>query len=152
MFGKKKLLARIEALEDQVRRLENMHARIMPKRSWEIAGNVHTGLDWEDDSGNIATYYGRQLRYDEILTAKSHPLPCSIPYRLMEDAPKPCAKTETIGKISLEELARLVVDGTPIERTEKFEGQMGVKYDRTRKVESVDTPLGTITAITNKKE
>lgn len=152
MPSKKELLKRIEVLEERITRLENMHARILPKTSWQIVGNTHSGIEWEDDNGNIATYYGRQLRYGEILTARSHPLPRSIPYRLIEDAPKPCAKTETIGKISLEELARLVVDGTPIERTEKFEGQMGVKYDRTRKVESIDTLLGTITAITNKKE
>ena len=152
MSSKKELLKRIEVLEERITRLENMHARIMPKKSWEIVGNIHNGLTWEDDDGNIATYYGRQLRYGEILTARSHPLPRSIPYRLIEDAPKPSAKTETIGRISLEELARLVVDGTPIERTEKFEGQMGIKYDRTRKVESVDTPLGTITATTIKKE
>ena len=152
MPSKKELLKRIEDLEERLTRLENMHARITHKKNWAVAGMVSTGTEWEDDNGNIATYYGRQLRYGEILTAKSHPLPRSIPYRLIEDAPKPCAKTEAIGKISLEELARLVVDGTPIERTERFEGQMGVKYDRTRKVESVDTPLGTITATTIKKE
>lgn len=152
MPSKKELLKRIEDLEERITRLENMHARIMPKKSWEIVGNIHTGINWEDDDGNIATYYGRQLRFSEMHTAKFHPLPRSIPYRLIEDAPKPSAKTEAIGRISLEELARLVIDGTPIERTEKFEGQMGVKYDRTRKVESVDTPLGSITAITNKKE
>ena len=36
MFGKKKLLARIEALEAQVRRLENMHATILPGDDWEV--------------------------------------------------------------------------------------------------------------------
>ena len=44
MFGRKKLLARIEALEAQVRRLENMHATILPRDNW---GNAYIYPSWQ---------------------------------------------------------------------------------------------------------
>lgn len=144
MLTKKKLLERIEALEKRVLYLENMHARVHPMKSWEICYDLKNGPEWKDINGDLALYGTRQLKGAEISTAKSHPLPRAVPYRLITDAPKSCANTQTIGKVSFEEVAQLVIDKKPIERTGTYKGKMGIKYDRASVVESVETPIGIV--------
>ena len=107
MFGRKKLLARIEALEAQVRYLENMHATIRPAITWETPV-IHLDRDWKDKLERVGRYNGRQLTEAEVKFQPSHP-----------QSKQTTVETDRISKVTLEELARLVIDGRPIRREEK---------------------------------
>lgn len=119
MISKKKLLARIEVLEAQVRRLENMHATIRSGRSWEMPSFVHFGGNWEDKYKRIGYYNGRQLTAGEIELQPFHPWPKQVDYKCIANVPPTTVDTNRVSKVNLEELARLVIDGTPIRREEK---------------------------------
>lgn len=119
MFGKKKLLARIEALEAQVRRLENMHATILPGDDWEVPTFIHLGRHWQDKRKRIGYYNDRQLTGAEIELQPFHPQPKQVDYRRITNIPASTVETDRIPKVTLDELARLVIDGTPIWREEK---------------------------------
>ena len=117
MFGRKKLLARIKELEDRLTDLENMHAREYDTSSWEKPCiTIHRGLDWQNDFGKVRVYRDRQLTYEEFC---EHPQPKQVDYKRITNVPSNTAHTERIGSITFEELARLVIDGTPIKRQEK---------------------------------
>lgn len=130
MASKKELEKRIIDLEAQVRRLENMHARVLP-----------SGLFWENIEpfsryyydGKRASYGGRDLTAEEIKTRWEHP-------QIKEHG----AWTKNVPDVTHEELARYVLDGTPIRR--KQEGK--VVYVSTllpgEKTKSVKTDIGNI--------
>lgn len=128
MFGKKKLLERIEALEAQVRRLENMHATILPKNSWEMPGFMRGGRDWEDKHRRVGYYNGRQLTGAEIELQPYHPQPKQVDYNRITNVPTSAVDTDRIPKVTLRELARLVIDGTPIKRQEKITAKRISEY------------------------
>lgn len=117
MFGRKKLLARIEALEAQVRRLENMHATILYRHSWEVPACVDVSK--ADAIGRLGYYNGRQLTAGEISLQPHHPQPKQVDFCSITNVPSIKANTDRISRVTLEELARLVIDGTPIRREEK---------------------------------
>jgi hypothetical protein len=119
MFGKKKLLKRIEMLEAQVRRLENMHATIRSGRSCEMPPFVHFGLHWEDKYKRVGYYGNRQLTGAEVELQPFHPWPKQVDYKSIINVPSATVDTDRVSKVSLGELARLVIDGTPIRREEK---------------------------------
>jgi hypothetical protein len=110
MFERKKLLARIEALEAQVRRLENMHANVTLGSNWEHLFDAHHGAFWETNDGRIGFYGDRQLTAREVQYQSRHPQPNVSPATV---------DTDRVSKVTLDELARLVIDGTPIRREEK---------------------------------
>jgi hypothetical protein len=116
MFGRKKLLARIEALETQVRYLENMHATIRPAITWETPV-IHLDRDWKDKLKRVGRYNGRQLTEAEVKFQPSHP-----------QFKQTTVETDRISKVTLEELARLVIDGTPIRREEKVVSKRVSEY------------------------
>lgn len=119
MFGRKKLLARIEALEAQVRRLENMHAIIRHGTNWELPSFIQRGPNWEDRHKRVGYYNGRQLTKAEIILQPFHPYPNQVDYKCLTNVPTSTAETDRVSKVTLEELARLVIDGKPIRREEK---------------------------------
>ncbi len=120
MFGRKKLLARIRMLEDQVRRLENMHATILPKDSWEMPTFLRcNGHDWEDKYGRLGYYNGRQLTGAEMNYQPRHPQPKQVDYKRITNVPTSAVDTDRVSKVTFRELARLVIDGEPIRREEK---------------------------------
>ena len=119
MFGRKKLLARIEALEAQVRRLENMHAIIRHGTNWELPSFIQRGPEWEDGHKRVGYYNGRQLTKAEVVLQPFHPYPKQVDYRCLTNVPTSTAETDRVSKVTLEELARLVIDGKPIRREEK---------------------------------
>lgn len=119
MFGRKKLLARIEALEAQVRRLENMHATIRLGHNWELPSFIQRGCEWEDKYKRVGYYNGRQLTGAEVELQPFHPWPKQVDYRCLTNVPTSTVNTDRIPKVTLDELARLVIDGTPIRREEK---------------------------------
>ena len=117
MFGRKKLLKRIEALEAQVRRLENMHATILHRNSWELLDYVDVSN--ADATGRLGYYNGRQLTRAEVELQPHHPWPKQVDYRSITNIPASTVETDRIPKVTLGELARLVIDGEPIRREEK---------------------------------
>lgn len=128
MFGRKKLLARIEVLEAQVRRLENMHATILSRDSWEMPGFIHLGSNWEDKYKRVGYYNGRQLTGAEIELQPHHPQPKQVDYKHITNIPTSAVDTDRIPKVTLRELARLVIDGTPIKRQEKISAKRISEY------------------------
>ena len=128
MFGRKKLLKRIEMLEEQVRRLENMHATTIKPLSWETTRNFHSGLAWEDAYGRIGYYGDRQLTGRELTLLPRHPQPAQVDFRRITNVPPTAVSTDRISKVTFEELARLVVDGTPIKREEKISAKRISEY------------------------
>lgn len=128
MFGRKKLLKRIELLEAQVRRLENMHANIMLGRSWDCSLDAHRGANWETDDGRIGFYGRRQLTATEIQFQYRHPQPRRVDYRCITNVPPATVDTDRVSKVTLGELARLVIDGTPIKRQEKTSAKRISEY------------------------
>ena len=137
MFGRKKLLARIDELEkqvkcidkleEQVRRLENMHAGIRIVGNTELPGFTQYGLRWEFNK-KIGYYYGRQLTAREIERQSYHPQPKQVDYKCLYNVPASTADTDRISKVTLEELARLVIDGTPIRREEEVQAKRISEY------------------------
>lgn len=109
MFGRKKLLARIDELEAQVRRLENMHAAV------RIIGN--------SAQYKIGYFNGRLLTSEEIERQSYHPQPKHVDYKCLYNVPASTADTDRISNVTLEELARLVIDGTPIRREEDVQAK-----------------------------
>jgi hypothetical protein len=128
MFGRKKTLARIEALEAQVKRLENMPANVMLGRSWERPFEISRGAAWETNDGRVGFYGDRQLTAREVQFQTRHPHPKQVDYRCLTNVPTSTAETERISKVTFEELARLVVDGTPIKREEKISAKRISEY------------------------
>ena len=130
MFGreKKKLLARIELLEKRITRLENMHALVMPGTGQERPFVVHRGANWETDKGLIGFYGDRQLTAREVQFQTRHPQPAQVDYRRITNVPNTTVNTDRVSKVSLEELARLVIDGTPILREEKISAKRISEY------------------------
>lgn len=128
MFGRKKLLARIEALEAQVKRLENMHANVMLGRSWERPFGVQRGAAWETTDGRIGFYGDRQLTAREVQYQTRHPQPKQVDYRCLTNVPTSTVDTDRIPKVTLGELARLVIDGKPIKRQEKISAKRISEY------------------------
>ena len=132
MFGRKKLLdrineleaqvKRIDELEEQVRRLENMHAGIRIVRDQELPTYIRRGYGWEFDN-KIGYYYGRQLTAREIERQSCHPQPKHVNYKCLYNVPSSTADTDRVSNVTLEELARLVIDGTPIRREEDVQAK-----------------------------
>ena len=106
MVSKKELMARIVQLEAQVRRLENMHARIVPANSWQstrfAASEPLESYTYDSKEG---TYCGRQLTTAELKARYEHPL-----------TKERTAWTRRVSGVTHEELAQYVLDGTPIKR------------------------------------
>lgn len=130
MFGRKKLLARIEALEAQIRRLENMHATILPIDNWEMPTFIHFGQDWEDNYKRVGYYNGRQLTKAEVELQPHHPQPKQVDYKRITNVPSSAVDTDRIPKVTLGELARFVIDGTPIKRQEKISAKRISEYTK----------------------
>ena len=128
MFGRKKALARIKALEEQVKRLENMHAIILPRDSWEMPTFIHLGGNWEDNYKRVGYYNGRQLTKAEVELQPHHPQLKQVDYRRITNVPTSAVDTDRIPKVTLEELARLVIDHTPIVREEKVKSKRISNY------------------------
>ena len=147
MASKKQMEKRIADLEAQVRRLENMHATILPKDSWEMPSFMRGGSDWEDRLLRRGYYNGRQLTSGEIALQPYHPQPEQVDYSRITNVPKKTVNTDRIPKVSLEELARFVLDGAPIERKTKGEVVYQTSYSPNETSEFVETKLGNISVI-----
>ena len=147
MFGRKKLLARIEVLENRIRRLENMHATILPRDNWEMPGFIRLGSNWEDKYRRVGYYNGRQLNSAEVELQPLHPQPKQVDYKRITNVPAVVANTENINGVTMEELARYVLDGTPITRKTKEPVTYVTEHGPESITSKVCTRLGDITMI-----
>ena len=145
MFGRKKLLERIEALEAQVRRLENMHATILYRNSRELPGFV--SVSDTDATGRLGYYNSRQLTRAEVELQPRHPQPEQVDYRRITNIPSFAVDTENIHGVTMEELARYVLDSTPITRKTKEPVTYITKHSPESITSKVCTRLGDITMI-----
>ena len=128
MSSKKELLKRIETLEAQVRRLENMHATILSRDNWELPSFIHIGEGWVDKRKRVGYYNGRQLTGAEVELQPHHPQPKQVDYRCLTNVPTSAVDTDRIPKVTLGELARLVIDHTSIKRQEKITAKRISEY------------------------
>jgi hypothetical protein len=127
MFGRKKLLAYIDKLEARVRHLENMHAAVRIVGNTELPVFMQHGPEWEFNK-KVGFYHGRQLTTGEIEFEAYHPQPRQVDYRCLTHVPSYTAETDRVSNVTLEELARLVIDGTPIRREEQVQSKRISEY------------------------
>lgn len=147
MPSKKELLKRIEDLEARITRLENMHANVILGRNWERPFDVHHGALWETADGRIGFYGDRQLTAREVQYQSRHPQPKQVDYRCLTNVPSTVANTENINDVTLEELTRYVLDGTPITRETKEPVTYVTEHSPESITNKVCTRLGDITMI-----
>ena len=126
MLTKRKLKEKINALEERVKYLENMHALVLNKNSWELPSFVDTTN--ADAIGRVGYYRDRQLTPNEITMQPFHPQPKYVDYKRITNNPGCVANTDRIPRVTLEELARLVIDHTPIVREEKVKSKRISNY------------------------
>jgi hypothetical protein len=144
MASKKQLEERIKRLEEQVRRLENMHATIRPTNSWETISLFSNKYSWKGIQG---TYGSRPLTWEELKDRHEHPQPKQVDYSRITNVPKNVVNTDRISRVTFDELARFVLDGTPIERKTKEEVVYQTSYSPNETSEFVETKLGNISVI-----
>ena len=126
MLTKRKLKEKINALEERVKYLENMHALVLNKNSWELLSFIDATK--ADAIGRVGYYRDRQLAPNEITMQPHHPQPKQVDYRRITNVPAVTVDTDRIPRVTLEELARLVLDGTPIKREEKISAKRISEY------------------------
>ena len=80
---------------------------------------IHLGSNWEDRYKRIGYYNSRQLTGAEVELQPHHPQPKQIDYKRITNVPTSAVDTDRVPKVTLGELARLVIDGKPIRREEK---------------------------------
>lgn len=133
MPSKKELMKRITKLEARLTQLENMHARVIDAESWESSGMDALTRFVYTYVGKEARYCGRQLTATEIKERYEHPL-----------TKERGAWTKKVSGVTHEELARFVLDGTPIERKQEGKVVYTTTYTPGTKTQSVKTDIGDI--------
>lgn len=140
---KREMRKQIADLTERLTKLENMHANVMLSRSWECPFDVRR----ETDDGRIGFYRDRQLTAREVQYQTRHPQPMQVDYSRITNVPKNTANTDRIPKVTFDELARFVLDGTPIERKRKEEVIYQTSYSPNETSEFVETRLGNISVV-----
>lgn len=133
MASKKELEARIAKLEEQVRQLENMHARISSIDPLAPIVLLDEPFESYTYKGKMGRYCDRQLTTSELKTRWDHPV-----------AKEPSAYTKAVPKVTLGELARFVLDGEPIRRKKEGKVEYITTYAPGVKTDSVKTDIGNI--------
>ena len=124
-----------------------MHATILPRDYWEMPGFIHLGRDWEDKYKRVGYYNGRQLTGAEVELQPIHPQPAQVDYKRITNVPAIAANTENLKGVTMEELARYVLDGTPITRKTKEPVIYVTEHGPESITSKVCTRLGNITTI-----
>lgn len=141
---KREMRKQIADLTERLVKLENMHAELRKVNPWEGLRFTEPAFVW---GGMEGSYCGRQLTSRELRDRPRHPQPMQIDYSRITNIPKDTVNTDRIPKVTLEELARFVLDGTPIERKTKEEVVYQTSYSPNETSESVKTKLGDISVI-----
>ena len=93
------------------------------------------------------SYRGRQLTARELMDRYHHPQPVQVDYSRITNVPKKTVSTDRIPNVTLDELARFVLDGTPIERKTREEVIYQTSYSPNETSEFVETKLGNISVV-----
>lgn len=144
---KREMRKQIADLTERLVKLENMHAKTRRADSWEslvFTPAARREFVW---CGMEGSYCGRQLTARELSDRYCHPQPEQVDYSRITNVPKKTVDTDRIPKVSFEELARFVLDGTPIERKTKEEVVYQTSYSPNETSEFVETKLGNISVI-----
>ena len=144
---KREMRNQIADLTERLVKLENMHARIRKADSWESLGFTPAARREFVWCGMEGSYYGRQLTARELMDRCHHPQPEQVDYSRITNVPKNTANTDRIPKVTFDELARFVLDGTPIERKRKEEVVYQTSYSPNETSEFVETKLGNISVV-----
>lgn len=144
---KREMRKQIADLTERLVKLENMHAETRKADSWE--GLVFTPAARREFvwCGMEGSYCGRQLTARELMDRYRHPQPAQVDYSRITNVPKNTANTDRIPRVTFDELARFVLDGTPIERKTREEVVYQTSYSPNETSEFVETKLGNISVI-----
>ena len=144
---KREMRKQIADLTERLVKLENMHAKTRKADSWEsrnFSPAARREFVW---CGMEGSYCGRQLTARELMDRYRHPQPAQVDYSRITNVPKNTANTDRIPRVTFDELARFVLDGTPIERETKAEVTYQTSYSPNGTSEFVETKLGNISVI-----
>lgn len=144
---KRKMQKQIADLTERLIKLENMHAETRKADSWEGLGFSPAARREFVWCGMEGSYCGRQLTARELSDRYRHPQPVQVDYSRITNVPKNTANTDRIPKVTFDELARFVLDGTPIERKRKEEVIYQTSYSPNETSEFVETRLGNISVV-----
>ena len=144
---KREMRKQIADLTERLVKLENMHANVLLGRNWECPFDMRRGALWETTDGRIGFYGDRQLTAREVQYQSRHPQPKQVDYSRITNVPKNAVDTDRISGVTFDELARFVLDGTPIERKTKEVVIYQTSYSPNETSEFVETKLGNISVI-----
>jgi hypothetical protein len=134
MASKKQMQAQIEALTERLTYLENMHARLenVMEFPWGYTPLAERECVYE---GKIGHYNGRGLTKSELRQVIGCPHPQTREHT---------ATTSKLDHITLQELARFVIDKVPIKRVYHKSDRYEILHDPDSITKSVETDLGNI--------
>ena len=144
---KREMRKQIADLTERLTKLENMHAETRKADSWEGLGFTPATRREFVWFGMEGSYCGRQLTARVLSDRYRHPQPEQVDYSRITNVPKNTANTDRIPKVTFDELARFVLDGTPIERKRKEEVIYQTSYSPNETSEFVETKLGNISVV-----
>lgn len=136
MASKKQMQAQIEALTARLTYLENMHARLENVREFPWSYTPLAERERERTyEGKIGHYNGRDLTRSEVREVIGCPHP---------QTRERTATTSKLDHVTLQELAKFVIDKTPIKRVHYKSDRYEVLHDPDSITKSVETDLGNI--------
>ena len=135
MASKKQMQAQIEALTERLTHLENMHAILEDVGEFPWRGYTPLAVREHAYEGKIGRYNGRDLTRSEMREVIGCPHPRTREYT---------ATTSKIDHITLQELAKFVIDKVPIKRVYHKSDRYEVLHDPDSITKSVETDLGNI--------
>lgn len=144
---KREMQKQIADLTERLIKLENMHAETRKADSWESFGFSPAARREFVWCGMEGSYCGRRLTARELSDRYHHPQPERVDYSRITNVPKKTVSTDRIPNVTLDELARFVLDGTPIERKRKEEVIYQTSYSPNETSEFVETKLGNISVV-----
>lgn len=131
---KRKMQAQIDALIKRLTYLENMHARLEKVGGFPWGYSPFAEREYVYE-GKIGRYNGRDLTRSEVREVIGCPHPQTREYT---------ATTSKLDHVTLQELAKFVIDKVPIKRVYHKSDRYEVLHDPDSITKSVETDLGNI--------
>ena len=131
---KRKMQAQIDALTKRLTYLENMHARLEKVGGFPWGYSPFAEREYVYE-GKIGRYNGRDLTRSEVREVIGCPHPQTREYT---------ATTSKLDHVTLQELAKFVIDKVPIKRVHYKSDRYEVLHNPKSITKSVETDLGNI--------
>ena len=135
MASKRKMQKQIEALTARLTYLENMHARLEDIDDFPSVAFTASFLNENAYEGKIGRYNGRDLTRSEVREV------IGCPHLQTREH---TATTSKLDHVTLQELAKLVIDKVPIKRVHYRSDRYEVLHNPEFITKSVETDLGNI--------